>query len=76
MTAHFAKLASKAQTTLPKAVREALGVGPGDVLVYRVAADGVTLARAEALDRSWLKDLDASLSEWGSAEDAAAFGGL
>ena len=37
---------AKTQTTVPKAVRAALGVGPGDRLVYRIAKDGsVALAR-------------------------------
>ena len=37
---------AKNQTTVPKAVRAALGVGPGDRLVYRIAKDGsVALAR-------------------------------
>lgn len=37
---------AKNQTTVPKAVRAALGVGPGDRLIYRIANDGsVALAR-------------------------------
>ena len=47
MNAVFGKITSKAQTTLPKEVREALGVKPGDMLVYRIAKGKVTLARAE-----------------------------
>ena len=73
MNAVFGKITSKAQTTVPKEVREALGVKPGDMLVYRIAKGKVTLARAEPLDRTYLKGLEATLSEWDSAEDAAAF---
>jgi antitoxin PrlF len=73
MNAVFGKLTSKAQTTLPKEVREALGVKPGDMLVYRIAKGKVTLARAEPLDRAYLKAVESTLSEWGSAEDAAAY---
>jgi bifunctional DNA-binding transcriptional regulator/antitoxin component of YhaV-PrlF toxin-antitoxin module len=54
-------------------VREALGVNPGDMLVYRIAKGKVTLARAEPLDRAYLKAIESTLSEWGSAEDAAAY---
>ena len=43
----FAKITSKVQTTLPKEVREALRVKPGDMLVYLIAKGKVTLARAE-----------------------------
>ena len=39
----------KGQTTVPKPVRDALGVKSGDQVVYRVDSDGsVTLARREA----------------------------
>jgi len=73
MNAVFGKLTAKAQTTLPKEVREALGVKPGDMLVYRIAKGKVTLARAEALDSAYLKAAESTLSEWASPEDAAAY---
>ena len=73
MNAVFGKITSKAQTTLPKEVREALGVKPGDMLVYRIAKGKVTLARAEPMDRAYLKAVESTLSEWSSAEDAAAY---
>ena len=73
MNAVFGKLTSKAQTTLPKEVREALGVKPGDMLVYRIAKGKVTLARAEPLDRAYLKAVESTLSEWASPADAAAY---
>lgn len=73
MNAVFGKLTAKAQTTLPKEVREALGVKPGDTLVYRIAKGKVTLARAEPLDKAYLKALESTLSEWHSPEDSEAF---
>jgi len=76
MNAIFGKITSKAQTTLPKEVREALGVKPGDMLVYRIAKGKVTLARAEPMDRAYLKAVESTLSEWSSAEDAAAYDDL
>ena len=76
MNAVFGKITSKAQTTVPKEVREALGVKPGDTLVYRIAKGKVTVARAEPLDRAYLKSLESTLSEWASAEDAAAYDDL
>lgn len=36
----FAKLTSKGQMTLPKDVRDALGVGPGDQVRFRINDDG------------------------------------
>jgi AbrB family looped-hinge helix DNA binding protein len=69
----FSKITAKAQTTVPKGVREALGVKPGDMLVYRISKGRVTLARAEPVDRTYLKAVESTLSEWTSAEDAAAY---
>ena len=40
-------LTSKGQVTIPKAVRELMGVGPGDAVDFKLNADGeVTLSRA------------------------------
>ena len=49
-------ITSKGQTTVPKAVRQALGVDYGGRIAFRVDGRGVTLARAEdnedpAIDR-------------------------
>jgi len=76
VTAVFSKITAKAQTTVPKEVRQALGVKAGDTLVYRISKGKVTLARAEPLDRAYLKSLEATLSEWASDEDAAAYDNL
>ena len=76
MSAHIAKITSKAQTTLPKAVRAALGVGPGDSLIYTVTDRGVMVKRAETIDWAYLKSAEAGLGEWHTAEDAAAFDDL
>jgi antitoxin PrlF len=76
MTAVFSKVTAKAQTTVPKEVRSALGVKPGDTLVYRIAKGRVTLARAEPVDRAYLKSVESTLSEWASEEDAAAYDNL
>ncbi len=73
MTAIFGKLTAKSQTTIPKEVRKALGVEPGDTLVYRISKGKVTLARAEPLDHAYLKSVESTLSEWDSPEDAAAY---
>ena len=44
------KMTSKGQITVPKAVRERLNVGPGDVLVFREQADGAIVVEAAATD--------------------------
>ena len=40
-----ARMSSKGQVTVPKAVREALGVAEGDELVFRVEGNRAILAR-------------------------------
>lgn len=76
MTIHFAKITSKAQTTVPVEVRKALNAGPGDTLAYRIGPNGVVLTRAEPLDWDYLGSLEKTLGEWNTAEDAAAFDDL
>ena len=40
-----ARMSSKGQLTVPKAVREALGIGEGDDVLFRVEGDRAVLAR-------------------------------
>lgn len=50
-----AKLTSKGQITVPKAVREALGVHPGDRIAFRLHEDGTVMIEAETVDLSDLR---------------------
>ena len=76
MTAVFSKVTAKAQTTVPKEVRAALGIKPGDTIAYRISKGKVTVSKAEPLDRTYLKSLESTLSEWASPEDADAYDNL
>lgn len=40
-----ARMSSKGQLTVPKSVREALGVGEGDEVIFRVEGNRAVLAR-------------------------------
>jgi antitoxin PrlF len=40
-------ISSKGQTTVPKSVRQALGLSEGDQIAFRVDETGVTLRRAD-----------------------------
>lgn len=72
----YSKLTSRPQTTLPKEVREALALVPGDVIAYRIEDGRVVLQKASAMDRDYLKSVESTLSEWNSPEDAEAFDDL
>jgi antitoxin PrlF len=71
------KLTSKAQTTIPRAVRTALGVRPGDEIAYAIADGHVLLTKAAKLRRgASFEDPFASFQEWDTPEDDEAFGDL
>jgi len=71
------KLTSKYQTTVPAAVRAALGLRKGDVVVYEIGEDGVVTAhKAVVLDLPFVTALQPLLSEWDSADDEEAYCGL
>lgn len=67
------RLTSKAQTTIPKPVREALGLKGGDRLLYEIA-DGAVLLRRAAADL--LNDPFATFSEWDGEIDRKAYADL
>jgi antitoxin PrlF len=67
------KLTSKAQTTIPLPVRNALRLSEGDELLYQIEGDRVVLTRAE---RGAIDDPFATFSEWSSEADARAYGDL
>ena len=73
MNAIISKITSKAQTVIPKAVRERLGLKPGDLLRYRLEEGRIVIERAasEAEDDSF-----AVFTEWASAADEEAYKNL
>ncbi len=73
------KLTSKAQTTIPQAVRTALGVKPGDEIAYAIEDGHVLLTKAApARPRRGapFEDPFATFQEWDTPEDDEAFGDL
>lgn len=77
MKPFVSKVTSKGQTTVPKEVRAALGSKPGDLLAWEVDQDcRVAVRRVQPLDVEYLRAVEKTLSEWGTAEDEAAYGDL
>lgn len=76
MNRAFSRLTAKSQTTVPKSVRHALGVEPGDALEYVIDNGGVTLRKLPRADEAHLRALQTTLGEWETPEDAAAFDDL
>ena len=67
------RLTTKAQTTVPQAVRVALGLTPGDELAYVIEQGRVVLTKAA---HSAVDDPFAAFGEWDSPGDAAAYRGF
>jgi antitoxin PrlF len=62
------RISSKAQTTIPRAVRTALGLKQGDDLVYEIDGDRVVLSRRRAHDP--FEDPFALFTEWADEADS------
>lgn len=61
------RITAKAQTTIPRAVRLALGVRPGDEIAYEIEGDRVIMRRAgDPFDKPF-----ANFAEWSDELDAA-----
>ena len=67
------RLTSKAQTTIPQAVRTALHLKAGDELAYVIDGDRVLLAKAS---RDSADDPFRTFREWDSPADAKAYADL
>ncbi len=67
------KLTSKAQTTIPQAVRTALGLRGGDEIAYTIESGRVIVTRVagEPVD-----DPFRMFGEWNSEADRKAYAGL
>jgi len=76
MTAELATLTSKGQVTVPKAVRDALGLRKGDQLSWELEDGSVRVRAVTPLDLTYLKGLEAGLQEWSSDADDEAFADL
>jgi antitoxin PrlF len=63
-----AKITSKSQLVLPKAVREQLNVRPGDTLIFDLSPKGVRVEKAAIED-----DPFATFHEWASEADEEAY---
>ena len=68
------KLTAKAQTTIPRPVRVALGLDPGDEIVY--AIDGARVVLTKARPGAASDDPFRTFREWETEADAKAYADL
>jgi len=73
----IAKVTAKGQTTIPRRIRAALEVQPGDLIAWDLDPDGVVrVRRVEPVDLEYLRAIESTLGEWTSPEDDEAYRGL
>ena len=68
------RITAKSQTTIPRAVRTALGAGPGDSVSYEIRGEEVVMKRAKKRAKPEADMFLANFStftEWSSEADSA-----
>lgn len=70
------KITSKGQVTIPKPVRQVLQAEVGDVIVYEIKGNTVTVRKARPFDAEWHDALATQLEEWNSPANNEAWNDL
>ena len=66
----YSRITTKSQTTIPRAVRIALGVGPGDSIAYSIEGSKVELMRLPASERDMYVGNVSAFTEWADELDS------
>jgi antitoxin PrlF len=67
------RLSSRSQTVIPKAIRERLGIGPGDQIAFEERAGEIVIRPVREPARD---DPFATFAEWSGEADEEAYAGL
>lgn len=70
------RLSPKGELTIPKEVRDKIGLQPGGLVYYDVENGHLTVCRADTLDKEFHDAISPTLTEWDSPEDHEAFDDL
>jgi antitoxin PrlF len=73
MRTSTSKLTKKYQATIPKPVRNILGVAAGDAIAFDVVGREVRLRKAQPVDLVFAHAIEGTLTEWTSKADEVAF---
>ena len=68
-----ARLTARGQTTIPKRIRDAIGLGDSDIISFEVEDDHLIVRKVATAQDDHLQGLSATLSEWTSPEDEDAW---
>jgi AbrB family looped-hinge helix DNA binding protein len=72
----LSRLTSKYQATIPRPIRERLGLRAGDTIAFDISDTAVTLRRVRPADVEYLRAVEGTLAEWVSEADERAYGDL
>jgi AbrB family looped-hinge helix DNA binding protein len=73
---HVRKISEKGQITIPKDIRSAIGIKPGDLIAYELRGETVKLRRVKPFESLFHPAISETLEEWNSPEDEEAFNDL
>ena len=65
----LSKISAKGQTTIPSKIRNKLGFGSGDTLVYEIKDESVLVRKVAETNDTYLSAISSTLEEWNSDED-------
>lgn len=69
----YSKITARGQATIPKRIREAVGLREGDLITFEQRGNHLVLSRVEITSDSYLEGVSGLMSEWGSPEDEDAW---
>lgn len=69
----ISKISAKGQTTIPAKIRNQLGLGSGDTVVYEIKDEGVLVRKVAETNNSYLSAISSTLEEWDCDEDNEAW---
>ena len=69
----IARITARGQTTIPKRIRDQMGLRDSDVISFEVEDDHLIVRKVTRAQDDYLQGLSATLSEWGSPEDEDAW---
>ncbi|MGO9452888.1 MAG: AbrB/MazE/SpoVT family DNA-binding domain-containing protein [Candidatus Binataceae bacterium] len=68
------KLTPQGRTTIPAFVRKMLHLKAGDTMIFEESKSGtIRIRKAQPLEIEYLSELESTLSEWNSKNDARAY---
>ena len=69
----ISRITARGQTTIPKRVRDAIGLNANDVISFEVEDDHLIVRKVIRAQDDYLQGLSATLGEWASPEDEDAW---